>query len=80
MSKFYGTVVGQAKTPATRCGSKKSGIRTAAQSYDGSVITELSYDNESNELMVEIEVNDGTSMFGRTIFRGTFNEFIEKLR
>ena len=78
MSKFYGTIIGQARTPATRCGSKK--IRTAAQSYDGSVITELSYDNESNELMVEIEVNDGTSMFGRTIFRGTFNEFIEKLR
>lgn len=78
MSKFYGTVIEQATTPATRCGSRKSGIRTAAQSYDGSVIVELNY-NDNDELMVQVEFARGTSFYGQSIFYGTFDEFVDKM-
>lgn len=40
MSKFYGTVVVQARTDATRRGGRD--IRVCAQSWDGSIITRLS--------------------------------------
>ena len=75
MSKFYGTIFGQSKTPATRCGSKM--IRTAAQSWNGSVIVELYYNND--ELMVDVEIDEGSAMRGNLIFSGNFDEFVEKL-
>lgn len=76
MSKFYGMVQGS-RGPATRCGHRS--IKTSCQSYNGSVITELSY-NENNELMVEVSVGKSESTsYGSLLFRGTFNEFVEKL-
>ena len=44
MSKFYGTVIGASQTCATRRGYHD--MRAAAQSYDGSVIVRLWYDDE----------------------------------
>lgn len=41
MSMFYGSVTGQARTTATRRGSRSSGITTSAQSWSGSVIVGL---------------------------------------
>ena len=52
MSKFYGQINGGRGT-ATRTGHRN--IRAAAQSYDGSVITELSYNDEGIIPMEEIE-------------------------
>lgn len=77
MSRFYGTVQGH-RGPATRGGHKR--IKTSAQSYDGSVITELFY-NEQDELMVQIMAKKGESTtYGETLFYGTLDDYIEKLR
>ena len=77
MSKFYGVVVGDmSKTDATRRGSKS--IKTSAQSYDGSVQTELFYDSEGR-LIVTISACEGSSVCGNIIFKGTFDEFVRKL-
>ena len=76
MSKFYGTVVGNANTAATRRGT--SDIRVCAQSYDGSLITNLSYDRDKN-LMVSIEYADDSATYGRTLFYGTMDALLAKL-
>ena len=75
MSKFYGQVFG-GKGTATRCGHRF--IKTSAQSYGGSVQTELSY--EGDELMVRVSTDSGSSSYGSTIFYGTFDEFVSKLK
>lgn len=75
MSKFYGQVFGGRGT-ATRCGHRF--IKTSVQSYDGSVQTELSY--EGDELMVRVSTATESSCYGSTIFYGTFEEFVSKLK
>lgn len=77
MSKFYGTVVGSAKTEATRRGHDR--IKVSAQSWDASVTTELSY-NAKGELMVAVYVAEGSSTRGDLEFYGTMNEFLNQLR
>ena len=76
MSKFYGTVIGSGKTPATRRGF--TSIATAAQSFDGSVITELKY--KDGDLIVTIEIADGSATSGYRYFTGTMDEFKNVLR
>lgn len=78
MSTFYGTIHGN-RGPATRGGSRCSGIKAAAQSWNGSVITSLNY-NDKDELMVEVCVSDGSSSYGTRIFYGTFEEYVNKLK
>ena len=75
MAKFYGQVNGGRGT-ASRTGTRN--IRTAAQSYDGSVITELTY-NDEGKLMVDVCTDDYSTSYGRRIFYGTFEEFVAKL-
>ena len=75
MSKFYGQVFGGRGT-ATRCGHRF--IKTSVQSYDGSVQTELSYNED--ELMVRVSTTPESSSYGSTIFYGTFEEFVNKLK
>ena len=75
MSKFYGQVVGE-RQAATRTGHHH--IKTSAQSYDGSVITELTY--EDDKLMVTICVADCSSAYGQRMFYGTYEDFVAKLR
>lgn len=75
MSKFYGTVVGSADTVATRRGFHD--IKTAAQSWDGSIITRLWYKDDT--LMVDIEHSSDSSTYGRTVFSGTVDELLKKL-
>ena len=72
MSKFYGQVEGSAQTIASRRGFRD--IKSSVQSYDGSVITRLFYDDDG-VLNVNIQVSDDTSFYGRSIFTGTFEEF-----
>jgi hypothetical protein len=78
MSAFYGCVQGN-RGAATRGGSRSSGFKSTVQSYDGSVITCLTYSSEG-ELMVTIEVSDYSATYGTPIFYGTFKEFCEKLQ
>jgi hypothetical protein len=78
MSAFYGMVQGN-RGAATRGGSRASGFKATAQSYDGSVITELSY-GKDDTVMVTISVNKESAPYGTRIFYGTFDEFVNKLQ
>lgn len=78
MSTFYGSIQGN-RGAATRTGSRCSGIESSVQSWNGSVITSLSYDQE-DRLMVTVRVSEGSSSYGRTVFHGTFDEYIKKLQ
>lgn len=72
MSRFYGIVEGQASTCATRRGS--TFIKTSAQSWDGSVITELEND-ENNNLIVKVGVANGSKRYVDTwLFKGSIEE------
>jgi hypothetical protein len=47
MSHFYGTLTGKAKTTATRCGTKNSGIVTYAASWGGAISVRVYYDERT---------------------------------
>lgn len=82
MATFYGQVFGNGRTSASRGGTYASGITTTAQSYEGSVIVELTLpeDCEGNrELMVEVQVNSNTASRGKRLFYGTLDEFCQKV-
>ena len=76
MSKFYAQINGGRGT-ATRCGHHS--IRASVQSYDGSLRTELTY-NDEGKLMVRIATDDRSSYYSETIFYGTFEDFVNKLK
>lgn len=81
MSKLYGSIQG-CRGAATRTGT--SLMKASVQSYDGSVITYMSYDKDKDnpkeeKLMVEVCVSECSSSYGRRIFYGTFEEFVNKL-
>jgi hypothetical protein len=77
MARFYGQVYGQARTEASRRGSRD--IKVSAQSWNGSVITYLEYD-ENDQLVVDISISDGSSSYGNTYFRGSLEELKERLK
>lgn len=77
MAKFYGQVEGQANTIASRRGS--SYIKSSVQSWNGSITTELFY-NDKEELCIEVMHTDGSGFGGYTVFRGTVENFLEKLK
>lgn len=77
MSKFYGSVVGN-NGAATRGGTLSSGIKTSNQSYDGSVITTM-YES-AGKLMIRIDYSTESSSRGSTVFNGTVEEYLEKLK
>lgn len=70
MSKFYGQVFGMSDTSASRRGARN--ITVSAQSYDGSVVTTLYYDDD--KLCVRIALDDDSTCIGNTMFEGTFDE------
>lgn len=81
MSTFYGLVEGN-RSAATRGGSKASGFRSSCQSWDGSVVTYMHY-NDENQLIVRVGTNDGSSCctdWNSPDFVGTFDEFKELLQ
>lgn len=74
MSRFYGKVYepGSTRTASTRCGHRS--IRTSSQSYDGSIICELTYD-ENDKLNVYLGCNEGSSSFAsKTLYQGSFED------
>ena len=77
MAKFYGSIQGN-RGAATRMGHQS--IKSSVQSYDGSVITELSY-NDEGQLLVDVSVakDESTAYRGTRLFYGTLDEFIAKL-
>ena len=73
MAKFYGSLQGN-KGAVTRMGS--SCIKSSVQSWDGSLISCMSY--KGDKLMLELSVSKGSASCGKTIFYGTFEEFVNK--
>lgn len=81
MSAFYGMVEGN-RSCATRGGSKSSGFRASCQSYDGSIISTMRYDDDGT-LRVRVGTNDGSSCcsdWNSEDFNGTFQEFKDLLK
>ena len=77
MARFYGQVEGMASTRATRRGG--ADIKVSAQSWNGSVITKLKYNNDG-VLIVEIETSTWSDFDGETIFKGTLEELKRRLK
>ena len=73
MAKFYGSIQGN-RGAATRMGN--SSIKSSVQSYNGSLISYMSY--VGDKLMLELCVSEGSASSGKTIFYGTFEEFANK--
>ena len=76
MSAFYGQVFGNADTSASRRGY--TDIRVSAQSWNGSLITRLYYIQDV--LHVDLYASSGSDSSGHTVFSGTFEELLERLK
>ena len=72
MATYYGQTQGNG-TPATRTGTKTSGIKSSVQSYNGSVITSL-YNGK-----ITIEISKDSSFRGKTVFYGSIDDLEKKL-
>lgn len=85
MATFYGTLSG-ARQAKTCTGTRNTGIKAAAQSYDGSIISSLDYrtnDKGEEELYVRVGTNDNSSSctsWSAPEFSGTFEEFKNLLK
>ena len=80
MATFYGMIQGN-RGVATRGGSFASGYKATAQSYDGSIIVYLDY-NQEKELTVRLCTSDKSSTFSDSNskdFNGTFKELKQLL-
>lgn len=77
MAKFFGTMYGD-KGPVHRTSTHS--ITAACTSYDGSVITKMDYDKQTGQLMIDISVDPDKSIYGRTLWRGTFEDYIKQLQ
>ena len=75
MSRFYGTVKGYSKTKGTKRGFHD--IKVSAQSWNGSLITRLYY--EDNTLMCELEHSKGSNTQGENIYKGSLDNLIKIL-
>ncbi len=74
MSEFYGFVQGN-RGPATKGGSKASGIAAAAQSWDGSVSVELFY--KDGQIHCRIHAGPGsTSNPGYCLYYGPLSDLV----
>lgn len=76
MSHFYGVVSGQAKTDATRTGSKKSGLATRCASWNGSIgcrIDDINED-EPDRVLVSFELWHGAGL-DLCLYDGPVGEF-----
>ena len=77
MARFYGAVEGQAQTIATRRGTQD--IRVSAQSWDGSIIVRLHY-NDNGELVAEVGTSKGSSIYAdKNHYIGNLEGFAQAL-
>ena len=80
MSHYYATVEGT-RGPATRQGTKNSGIRAAAQTFDGSIIVRIDYDARNDEDVVTIGTGPGsTTAMDRELWSGPLAELMNYRR
>lgn len=54
MAMYHGRVRGSAMYPATRCGTKASGLETVAACLDGAIRVTLHWDSELGRTMVRV--------------------------
>jgi len=74
MSRYCGTIIGQAQTAATRSGSKE--IHAAAQSWDGSVAITLTHNNQKElQVTIRYEENNSTAYPSKFV-QMSFEQFI----
>ena len=79
MSRYYGTLKGN-KGVATRQGTSSSGLKVSAQSWNGSLITYIHDGPDDGEPIFDLMVSTGSESVGHTIFSGTLDELIERLK
>jgi len=82
MSALYGTLQG-CRGEATRCGTRASGIRVSAQSWNGSLITYLDQNEKDETPKVRLYVSDGSACStwdSEKVFEGTLDELKEVLK
>ncbi len=60
MSYFYGIVVGSAKNPVTRQGTKNSGIKSHVSTWNYGIETKMYY-NQDKETVVEVYKTGGSN-------------------
>jgi hypothetical protein len=65
MSHFYGTVRGQSSGEATRRGSRNSGLRVTAASWQGAVYTYLWHDDETGKDHYRVELGPWERQWSR---------------
>ena len=73
MAAFYGQVSGSGSTTASRTGTKRTGIRASAQTWDGSVIV-TAREGKDGAPVFGIEVSGLYELYGEKIFSGSLDE------
>jgi len=73
MAQFYGTIEGQARTKATRRGSKKSGLRTVTASWNGAIEVYFYHENGKDYFEINHIPWKGQGE-NKTIQRGYYTE------
>lgn len=77
MAKFYGTIKGARESVATKTGTRASGLRVSAQSWDGSVIVDL-WEDEQGKAVFSLRFAEGSeSVRGSEFLRATPAELRE---
>jgi len=61
MAHFYGVVEGRARTLATRCGTKYSGISAHISSWNKGVFVECIYNEELHKNIFKVYVTGGSN-------------------
>lgn len=61
MSHFYGEIEGKAQTPATRTGTKNSGMFAHIRGWGIGVVVNCNYDEEKEEDVISVSVSGGSN-------------------
>lgn len=72
MSHFYGSMAGKARTQATRCGTKSSGVSAHVRGWNVGVQTEAHHTEEGDE--VRIVLTHGSTGRGSNVTIGKVME------
>jgi hypothetical protein len=64
MARFYASIAGQARTDATRRGSKLSGITGHVRGWDSGIRVEGSYDPETDSDVFRVYATAGSNGHG----------------
>ncbi|MCP4900166.1 MAG: hypothetical protein GY906_24610 [bacterium] len=76
MSHFYSSIQGN-RGEATRCGTKGSGIRATAQSWEGSISVIMDHDHNSSKNTYEIRATSGSGIGGTIIKEGYVEDLLK---